>query len=145
MDEFDKRHDAGRSGVADRIANRDSFGAAFDGGGVEFANHLRCSPGGVFGHVHHRQAVLDAKGDRFFSQFQHLIQSPFLGVDADGRRADEGGGFDGETGFLGNFHQRFEVGKDRANGAVRADFHFVSDDFLGQPENVLLGMDSGAG
>ena len=56
-------HAAGRD-VADGVADAEARGAALDGGREERAERLGARRGGVLGHVHDRQAVLDGVGRR---------------------------------------------------------------------------------
>src|ERR1041384_8026954 len=50
------------------------------------------------------------------------------GVEADGRRADEGAGFDRDAGALRYFGDGADVVLVRARGAVRANLQFLFDD-----------------
>src|SRR5207248_1985716 len=78
--------------------------------------------------VHHGQAFTDGEGDGLFREFEELVERPVFRIEAHGRRADEGTGFDWDSDALRDLGYRLNVVAVRARGAVWTNTQFLVGD-----------------
>src|SRR4029077_19673350 len=91
---------AGRSGVADGIAQNNRTSPATDGSGVEALHGVRVGADRVFGDVHGGQAVIDCELHSFLGGALEVVDGPVLNQAADGAGAEERSRFDGDPDTL---------------------------------------------
>src|SRR5947209_8059728 len=121
-----------RRGVTDGVAKDDGARPTVDGGGVECLDRRRVGAGGVFGDVHHRQALREGKANSVFRGALQVVDSPVFYQPPDGARTQKRRRFDGDSCALRHFGDGANVVLMGARGTVGADLHLGPGDFAGQ-------------
>src|SRR6185437_2548477 len=143
--ELDKIVSAARFRVTDRVAEHDGASAATNRGGVESFHGGGVGARRVFSDVHHGQTLRDGELHGLFSGALKMFDGPVFHEAADGTRAKKCGSLDSHANLLGNFGNGANVVYVSARGAIRADFHAATNDFLREGFGVVAGARTGAG
>ena len=150
LDDFadDKLNEVVRAlgrGVADRVAEDDGVRAVLYGSGVETFDGVGVGANRVFRNVHAREIVRDGEFYGVFGGAEEMVDGPIFHDAANRAGAEEGGGFDGDSGALRNFNDRANVVFVSAGGAVGFDAHAIGGDFASEGFRVFAGPRAGAG
>ena len=137
LDELHQRPHAVGGCVSDRVRQADPRRPARNSRAVQRLERVGLGPGGVFGHVHHRQAVFHGVRDGFLGGLEDPVQGPVFGVLPDGGRSDERRGLDRDPDVVHHPHDGLDVGDHGARRAVRGDGQLGVADLPGERPHLL--------
>ncbi len=137
LDEFHQRLNAVRCRMSDGIGETEPRRTAVDRRAVQRLQRLGSGAGRVFGHVHHREAVLHRVRHGLGAGLHDAVDSPILGILTDRGGADERGGLDLDPDFVRDAHDGLDIRDHRAGGAIGEDGQLRVPDFPGERAHLL--------